>query len=59
MINYWYEAFENIGSEQSWTANIMAGSDLLNVLCNYPSKEAIEQAAQTFIDGIKFARGEQ
>lgn len=53
MINYWYEAHEN-EDNKAWYVEIRANSDRTG---HYENCSA-EQEAESFIDGVKFVRGE-
>lgn len=55
MINYFYEINK---SKFYWIVDIYANSDLLRSY-SYATKQEVEGAAQAFIDGVKFARGEK
>lgn len=55
MINFYFKTWE---VNDIWTANIYANSDLLITIDEYASDKEASIAAQAFIEGIKFARGE-
>lgn len=56
MINYHFKTWEFDGC---WTADIYANSDYLKTIVEFSTEKEAELAAQAFIDGIKFARGEE
>jgi hypothetical protein len=55
MINYYFKTWE---IQDIWMADIFANSDLVYALSDYASEKEATIAAQSFIDGIKFAKGE-
>jgi hypothetical protein len=55
MINYHYKVWEY---DRIWTADIYANSDCLLTINEYASEHEATIAAESFIDGIKFGRGE-
>jgi hypothetical protein len=55
MNNYWFELWE---INDIWGADIYANSDSIYNLDGYGTEDKASIAAQSFIDGIKFARGE-
>lgn len=55
MINYYFKPWE---VNDIWTANIYANSDVIAVIKEYASEKEAGIAAEAFIEGIKFARGE-
>ncbi len=56
MINYRLNAWE---VNDLWAVDIYANGDFLETLHEYATKEEAEKIGQAFIDGIKFARGEE
>ena len=56
MINYHFDVWE---VNDIWVADIRANSDFLVGLGEFASKTEATIAANAFIQGIKFARGEK
>lgn len=57
MINYWFELTTN--DDGSHNAAIIANSDLVDYLKDFDTEKEAEIAGNAFIQGIKFARGEE
>lgn len=55
MINFYFQTWE---VNDIWTANVYGNGDLLITLDEYASEKEAAIAGQSFINGIKFARGE-
>lgn len=55
MINYHFKTWE---VDSIWTADIYANSDCIKTIDEYSTQHEAVIAAEAFIDGIKFARGE-
>jgi len=57
MTNYWYELTTNEFGLHG--VAIIANSDMVDYLKDYDSEEKAEIAGKAFIQGLKFARGEE
>lgn len=55
MINFHFKVWE---INEIWSADIYANSDFIAGCEEYETRKEAEIAAQAFIEGIKFARGE-
>jgi hypothetical protein len=57
MINLWYEL--TTSDDGSHNAAIIANSDMVDYLKDFDTEKEAEIAAIAFIQGLKFARGEE
>lgn len=57
MINYWYETHEN-ENHKTWHVEILANSDCIGHYGNWSIEQEAVARAESFIDGVKFVRGE-
>ena len=57
MINYWYRTGQN-EDHKAWYVEILANSDLIRSYENCSTEEEAAKRAESFIDGVKFARCE-
>ena len=57
MINYWYETREN-ENHKTWHVEILANSDRIGHYENCSTEQEAVARAESFIDGVKFARSE-
>ena len=57
MINYWYRTSQS-EDHKAWYVEILANSDLIGSYENCSTEEEAAKRAESFIDGVKFARCE-
>ena len=57
MINYWYRTGQS-EAHKAWHVEILANSDLIGSYENCATEEEAAKRAESFIDGVKFARCE-
>lgn len=57
MINYWYEAHKN-ENNRTWHVEILANSDRIGYYEDCSTEQEAIARAESFIDGVKFARCE-
>lgn len=57
MINYWYRTGQS-EAYKAWHVEILANSDLIGSYENCSTEEEAAKRAESFIDGVKFARCE-
>ena len=57
MINYWYKTHEN-ENNKTWHVEIIANSDRIGYYENCSTEQEAIAKAESFIDGVKFARCE-
>lgn len=57
MINYWYKTCEN-EDHKTWHVEILANSDRIGYCENCSTEQEAAARAESFIDGVKFARCE-
>lgn len=56
MINYYFKTWE---INDIWNVDIFANSDVIVALDGYATEKEARIAAESFIEGIRFARGEK
>lgn len=57
MVNYWYQVHEN-KDYKTWFVEILANSDCIASYEDCVTEKEATIKAESFIDGVKFARAE-
>ncbi len=57
MVNYWYKTCES-EAHKTWHVEILANSDRIGYYENCSTEQEAAARAESFIDGVKFARCE-
>lgn len=56
-MNYWYEVHQ-VENDDNWWVEVIVGSDRIGFYENCLTKQEAVARAESFIDGVKFARAE-
>jgi predicted class III extradiol MEMO1 family dioxygenase len=56
-MNHWHEVHK-MEDQDNWQVEILAGSDRIGFYENLSTKQESMARAESFIDGVKFARAE-